>query len=175
MDGAFRRGVLERLRTVDGIAHAGPDLPVLEARTQLRRITAGWRELLTEHQPDAAGRCPVCAGWWLRRKWPCQVWATAHHQLIGDISDGRQPSPDGRQPIVGVPQPRSPLRSSCPCPRDVEIIDRRVGAPERTRVDVPPRRLVTPQQPETARIHRAAVIDRYPAVPRPRLPRRPRG
>lgn len=160
--------MLERLRTVDGIAHAGPDLPVPVARTQIRRITAGWRELLTEHLPDATGRCPVCAGWWLRRKWPCQVWATAHHQLIGDISDGRQPGPE-------APQPRSPLRSSCPCPRDVEIIDRRIGAPYRARVDSPPRRPLTPQQPETVRIHRAAVIERYPTIPRPRPARRRRG
>ena len=160
--------MLERLRTVDDIAHAGSNLPVPVARTQIRRITAGWRELLAAHQPDAAGRCPVCAGWWLRRKWPCQVWATAHHQLIGDISDEPQPSPE-------APRPRSPLGSSCPCPRDVEIIDRRVGAAHRARADSPPRRPVTPQRPETVRIHRAAVIEQHPTIPRPRLARRRRG
>ena len=128
MERAFRRAVLEQLRTVDGIAaHAGSDLPVPVARTRIRRLTQGWRELLTEHQPDAAGRCPVCSGWWWRRKWPCQVWATAHYQLIGDPSDERQPSPE-------APQPRSPLGSSFPRPRDVEIIDRRVGgAPDLAR------------------------------------------
>jgi len=170
VDHAFRRTVLERLRTVDGIvAHAGSALPVPLARTQIRRITEGWRELLTEHQPDAAGRCPVCSGWWRRRKWPCQVWTTAQYQLIGDTSDERQPS-------RGTPQPRPPLGSSCPRPRQVEIIDRRVGgAPERAHVDPPLRRPATPAKRETVRIHRASVVERYPTVPRPRLARRSRG
>jgi hypothetical protein len=126
VDHAFRRAVLERLRTVDGIAeHTSSDLPVPVLRTQLHRITQGWRELLTEHQPNAGGRCPVCSGWWRGRRWPCQVWATAHFRLIGDISAEAPP----------------------------------VASPE----------------PETVAIHRAAVIERSPTSPRPRLARRPRG
>jgi hypothetical protein len=170
VDGAFRRAVLERLRMVDGItAHAGSDLPVPVPRTQIRRLTKGWRRLLTEHQPDAGGRCPVCSGWWRGRKWPCQVWATAHYQLIGDISHERQPRPE-------APQPGAPLGSCVPRPREVEIIDRRLGGvSDRGRVDSPPRRPATPPKRETVRIHRAAVIERYPVIPRPRLARRPRG
>ncbi len=176
MDRVFRRAVRERLRTLDGIAeHTGLDLPVPVARTQIRRITEGWRELLTEHEPDAMGRCPVCSGWWWRRKWPCQVWATAHYQLVNDTPDELQSCPE-------APQPRSPLGSSLHRPRDVEIIDRRVGVPADrtrgdlpTRVDAPPHRALTPSKPEAVQIHRAAVIEQYPTVPRPRLAPPPRG
>jgi hypothetical protein len=142
---------------LDGIAEqASSELPVPAARTHLHRITKGWRELLTEHQPDAGGRCPVCSGWWRGRKWPCQIWATAHLQLIGDTAAEPQPSPE-------APQPRSPLGSSFPRAREVEIIDRRFGdAPDRARVDSPPGSPVTSPKPETAGIHRAAVVEQSP-------------
>lgn len=151
MDRAYRRAVLDRLTMLDDMAaRPGGTLPLPVARTEIRRITRGWRELLTEHQPDAAARCPVCSGWWRRRKWPCQVWVTAHERLIGGQTD--------------VLQPRSTLGISLRRPpRDVEVVARRAGTAP-----------VTPARPEadTVPIHRAAVIERSAAIPRPRLARR---
>lgn len=158
MDRAFRRAVLERLTVIDELVeHAGPDLPLPVARTEIRRITEGWRELLLEHQPDASGRCPVCSGWLRRRKWPCQVWITAHQQLIGETTE--------------VPQPRARLGSSFRRPREVEVVDRRVG---RNRFEA--NRDYAPRfdHPAPVQIHRAAVIERIPTMPRQRLGRRPR-
>lgn len=153
MDRAFRRAVLDRLGTLDDMAsHAGTSLPLSVARTEIRRITKGWRVLLTEHQPDAAGRCPVCSGGWRRRKWPCQVWVTAHQRLIGATTE--------------VPQPRSSLGVSFRRPpRHVKVVVRRAEtSPEAS--------IPAPQEPDTVPIHRAAVIERPPAMPRPRLARR---
>lgn len=169
MDRASRRAVLERLTALDDMgAQTGTALPPPVARTHLRRIVEGWRHLLTGHQPDSRGRCPVCSGLLRRRKWPCQIWITAHQQLIGDARGAEQP----------VPAPRAPARP----PRDVEIVARgaggrrsepeRAGAPTRAwSHPVLPAQLQTDSEP----IHRAAVIERSPTMPRPRLARRPRG
>lgn len=53
-------------------------------RTELRRLADGWRLLLRTHHADPDGRCQACRhGRWARR-WPCQVWRSAHEQLIGE-------------------------------------------------------------------------------------------
>ncbi|MGH3796237.1 MAG: hypothetical protein ACRDSP_15245 [Pseudonocardiaceae bacterium] len=116
MDRSLRRAVLERLAAVEEMAvRTGSHLSVRATRTQLRSITGGWRELLLEHQPDLKGRCPVCSGWLRRRRWPCQVWVTAHEHLIGDGSE----------------QTRSTTRKSTSfrLPRRVEVIPRQLEAP----------------------------------------------
>lgn len=139
MDRSLRRAVLERLAAVEEMAvRTGSHLV---ARTHLRTITGGWRELLIEHQPDVQGRCPVCSGWLRRRRWPCQVWVTAHHHLIGDS-----------------PEPTSPAKKSGPFrrPRRVEIIPRQTNtaaAADQT-------------GPDTVEIYRAAVTEQEPTVPR---------
>jgi hypothetical protein len=85
VDSRVRRAVLERLAAVEAVAaRAGATLSAPLARRHLRTITDGWRELLVQHQPDSTGRCPVCSGWLRRRRWPCDVWVTAHRHLIGD-------------------------------------------------------------------------------------------
>lgn len=117
MDRSLRRAVLERLAAVEDIAmRAGSQLSVRMARSHLKTITGGWRELLIEHQPDLRGRCPVCSGWLRRRRWPCQVWVTAHHHLIG----GELPEPAGWSPKKANPFRR---------PRQVEVIPRQTNAP----------------------------------------------
>jgi hypothetical protein len=81
----LRRAVLDRLQQVGeraGSAEVGTLVPM--ARAEIRRMTNGWRELLTSHQPDDKGRCPRCSGWLRRRRWPCPVWLAAHHHLIGE-------------------------------------------------------------------------------------------
>jgi hypothetical protein len=123
VDRSLRRAVLERLAAIEELAlRAGSHLPVRVARTQFKTITDGWREVLLEHQPDRKDRCPVCSGWLRRRRWPCQVWVTAHHHLIGDGS--------GLAEQLGRRSARFPRpRQAEVIPRQVEVIPRQVGAP----------------------------------------------
>lgn len=116
MDRRVRRAVLERLAAVEEIAaRAGATLSAPLARRHIQTITDGWRELLVQHQPDLTGRCPVCSGWLRRRRWPCEVWVTAHRHLIGD----------GTEPI------ERPVRNSNPfCrPRQVLVVPRQLDGP----------------------------------------------
>ncbi|MPZ64510.1 MAG: hypothetical protein GEU83_02970 [Pseudonocardiaceae bacterium] len=167
MDRAVRRAVLERLTGPDDMqTGTAPSAPL--ARTQLRRIVEGWRDLLTGHQPDSKGRCPMCSGLLRRRRWPCQVWITAHQQLIGE----------GQAEKQSAAVPRGPARPQ----RDVEIIARGADGRRREpeRAATPMRTQVHPVLPaqvqlDSARIHRAAVIERESTMPRPLLSHRPRG
>lgn len=85
MDRRVLRAVLERLTAVEAMAaRAGATLSAPLARRHIQTFAVGWRELLSQHQPDPKGRCPLCVGWLLRRRWPCKVWVTAHRHLIGD-------------------------------------------------------------------------------------------
>lgn len=116
VDRRLRRAVLDRLAAIEDMAlRAGSHLPVRVARSQLKTITGGWRELLEKHQPDRKGRCPVCSGWLRRRRWPCQVWMTAHEHLIGD-------KPQQAKWLVKKSNPFSG-------PRQVKVIPRQVGVP----------------------------------------------
>jgi hypothetical protein len=116
VDRSLRRAVLERLAAVEELAACrGTPLSVRAARIQLKSITGGWRELLLEHQPDAKGRCPVCSGWLRRRRWPCQVWVTAHEHLLGEW-----PAP-ARSATTSSPFHR---------PRRVDVIPRQVAVSE---------------------------------------------
>ena len=117
MDRRVRRAVLERLAAVEAMAaRAGATLSAPLARRHLQIITEGWRELLVQHQPDPTGRCPVCSGWLRRRRWPCDVWVTAHRHLIGDGTEqserlGRNSNPfcRPRQVLVIPRQPDAPV------------------------------------------------------------------
>ena len=107
--------MLERLAAVEEIAaRAGATLSAPLARRHIQTITDGWRELLVQHQPDLTGRCPVCSGWLRRRRWPCDVWVTAHRHLIGD----------GTEPL------ERPGKNSNPfCrPRQVLVVPRQLQA-----------------------------------------------
>lgn len=113
MDRWVRRAVMERLAAVENMALRSAAVPA--ARDCLRNITGGWREVLAEHQPDRKGRCPICSGWLRRRRWPCQVWVTAHHHLIGD----------GAEPLDRTIKKGHAFR----LPRQVEVIPRQTGVP----------------------------------------------
>lgn len=156
MDRRVRRAVLDHLAQLDEMAkEAGATLPVPVAREQLRHITDSWRELLAAHQPTASDRCPVCKGWLRHRRWPCQVWLTAHQRLIGGVPD----SP----PLGAAGARRNPFRR----PRRVEVLPRD-GAQR-------PQHPETPEQapePSAPPIHRSAVVERQPARFRGRLGRR---
>jgi hypothetical protein len=72
------------------------------ADTEIARMTAAWRALLVQHQPDENGRCPQCSGWRHRRTHPCSVWTIAHQHLIA--ADGPPSSGTGRHaPAAGRP------------------------------------------------------------------------
>lgn len=78
----LRQAVWERLDMLDELAsRADADSLLSVARTELPRLTDGWRALLAAHEPDSRGRCPECSGRW-RRRGPCSVWRTAHAKLV---------------------------------------------------------------------------------------------
>ncbi|MGH3772611.1 MAG: hypothetical protein ACRDRW_14645 [Pseudonocardiaceae bacterium] len=116
MNRRVRRAVLGRLAAVEEItARAGATLSAPLARRHIQAIAGGWRELLVQHQPDATGRCPVCAGWLRRRRWPCEVWVTAHRHLIGEGTGSVERSARNSNPFCR--------------PRQVEVVPRQPGAP----------------------------------------------
>lgn len=92
--------VHERLDYLDTLV-AEADLPSCAAlaESEIARLTAAWRAVLAEHQPDGDNRCPQCSGWRRRRRFPCSVWITAHHHLIS--ADGPPAVGLGRHARVG--------------------------------------------------------------------------
>ncbi|MGH3719529.1 MAG: hypothetical protein ACRDRI_11970 [Pseudonocardiaceae bacterium] len=116
MDRRVRRAVLDRLTAVEEIAaRAGATLSAPVARKHIQTIAGGWRELLVQHQPDTTGRCPVCTGWLRHRRWPCQIWVTAHRHLIGDSAGTIERSARNSNPFCR--------------PRRVEVVPRQPGPP----------------------------------------------
>ena len=98
----LRQAVWERLDMLDELANrADADSLLSVARTELPRLTDGWRALLAAHEPDPRGRCPECSSRWRPRTAPCTVWRAAHEHLVstealsptrqrrdaGDVSD----------------------------------------------------------------------------------------
>jgi predicted kinase len=84
-DDTVRRAVLHRLDMLDraaGQADATTLLPL--ARRELQRLADGWRLLLTTHCAEPDGSCLGCQQGRRSRRWPCQVWKSAHEQLIGE-------------------------------------------------------------------------------------------
>lgn len=79
----LRNAVWERLDVLTELANRA-DAPSLlsVARSELPRLTAGWRTLLTAHEPDERGNCPECSTRWCRRKAPCAVWRSAYEHLV---------------------------------------------------------------------------------------------
>ncbi|MGH3672786.1 MAG: hypothetical protein ACRDSH_19515 [Pseudonocardiaceae bacterium] len=124
MDRRVRRAVLERLAAVEDMAaRASATLSAPLVRRHIRTITDGWRGLLVQHQPDHTGRCPVCSGWLRRRRWPCEVWVTAHHHLIGEV-------PEPAERLTRKPAERLTRNSNPFCrPRQVLVVPRQLNAP----------------------------------------------
>nr|WP_132877132.1 hypothetical protein [Tamaricihabitans halophyticus] len=79
----LRDAVWERLNMLTELADRA-DAPSLVsvARSELPKLTDGWRSLLTEHEPDNRGDCPSCSTRWRRQKAPCSVWRAAHEHLV---------------------------------------------------------------------------------------------
>jgi hypothetical protein len=93
-DETMRAAVLRQLAMLDDAAqHGEADSLVPLARTELHKLTDGWRLLLTVHQPKEDGRCQACPGWLRRRRWPCRVWTMAYQHLIGERMPARTRKP----------------------------------------------------------------------------------
>ncbi len=101
----LRQAVWERLDLLDELAtHADAESLVSVARTEVPRLTDGWRALLAAHEPDSRGRCPECSRRWHPRRSPCSVWRTAHGNLVAEVvsaENRRASSP----PMPPAPRP----------------------------------------------------------------------
>lgn len=79
----LRQAVWERLDMLDELANSADNGSLLSvARSELPRLTHGWRALLAAHAPDSRGRCPECSGHWRSRAASCSVWQAAHEHLV---------------------------------------------------------------------------------------------
>jgi hypothetical protein len=79
----LRNAVWERLDMLSELANRA-DAPSLlsVARSELPRLTDGWRALLAAHEPDEKGNCPECSTRWRQQKSPCSVWRAAYEHLV---------------------------------------------------------------------------------------------
>lgn len=99
----LRNAVWERLDLLSDLAERGDEKSVLSvARSELPRLTEGWRTLLAAHEPDAKGNCPECSGRWRQQRSPCSVWRAAYEHLVGGaLAPRSQPRHSDDE---GVPQ-----------------------------------------------------------------------
>lgn len=109
----LRNAVWERLDLISELANRA-DAPSLlsVARSELPRLTEGWRALLAAHEPDQKGNCPECSSRWRQQKSPCPVWRAAYEHLVAGGLAPRMPrhrrtSPEvppsrGRRPAAGT-------------------------------------------------------------------------
>ena len=79
----LRQAVWDRLDMLDELASNADNGSLLSvARSELPRLTYGWRALLATHAPDPRGRCPECSSRWRPRAALCSVLGAAHKHLI---------------------------------------------------------------------------------------------
>lgn len=79
----LRNAVWERLDMLSDLANrADASSLVSVARSELPRLTEGWRAMLRAHEPDERGDCPTCSTRWHKCKAPCSVWQVAHEHLV---------------------------------------------------------------------------------------------
>jgi hypothetical protein len=114
----LRQAVWERLDMLDELASSADNGSLLSvARSELPRLTHGWRALLASHAPDPRGRCPECSSRW-RPRALCSVWGAAHEHLVhtegGSGSSGSVPSLSGslsgaRRAVLQMRNPTSLL------------------------------------------------------------------
>ncbi|GAB2979940.1 hypothetical protein LWP59_00295 [Amycolatopsis acidiphila] len=101
----LRNAVWERLDMLADLAtRADTDSLVSVARSELPRLTEGWRAMLLAHEPDERGDCPTCSTRWHRCKAPCSVWQVAHEHLVaGGLAPQQDLRRSGRRTVPTVP------------------------------------------------------------------------
>ncbi|WP_091801002.1 hypothetical protein [Prauserella marina] len=95
----LRNAVWERLDMLSDLANRA-DAPSLVsvARSELPRLTEGWRAMLQAHEPDERGDCPTCSTRWHKCKAPCSVWQVAHEHLVaGGLAPQQEARRKGRR------------------------------------------------------------------------------
>ncbi|GAA3805498.1 MULTISPECIES: hypothetical protein [Amycolatopsis] len=108
----LRNAVWERLDMLADLAtRADAQSLVSVARSELPRLTEGWRAMLTAHEPDERGDCPTCSTRWHRCKAPCSVWQVAHEHLV---AGGLAPQQDLRRPSRRKPKVPAQTRGTTP-------------------------------------------------------------
>jgi len=113
----LRNAVWERLDMLSDLANrADAHSLVSVARSELPRLTEGWRAMLLAHEPDERGDCPTCSTRWHRCKAPCSVWQVAHEHLVaGGLAPQQDPKRRGRRKN---PLPSHTRGASAPTPAE---------------------------------------------------------
>lgn len=79
----LRQAVWDRLDMLDELASNADNGSLLSvARSELPRLTYGWRALLATHAPDSRGRCSECSSRWRPRAALCSVVRAAQEHLF---------------------------------------------------------------------------------------------
>ena len=101
----LRNAVWERLDMLSELANRA-DAPSLlsVARSELPRLTEGWRAMLAAHEPDDRGNCPACSSRWRQQKAPCSVWQAAYEHLV---AGGLAPDQNQARHAIAEPRPRA--------------------------------------------------------------------
>jgi hypothetical protein len=96
----LRYAVWERLDMLSELANRA-DAPSLlsVARSELPKLTEGWRALLAAHEPDERGNCPECSTKWRQQRSPCSVWRAAYEHLV---AGGLAPRPARHLRVAGA-------------------------------------------------------------------------
>ncbi|PRX47814.1 hypothetical protein B0I33_105397 [Prauserella shujinwangii] len=134
----LRNAVWERLDMLSDLAERADDTSVVSvARSELPRLTEGWRAMLKAHEPDERGDCPTCSTRWHKCKAPCSVWQVAHEHLVaGGLAPQqstrrlgrRRAAPAQAAPAQPVPQQQAGKHALVPPPAARGAI---AGAPVR--------------------------------------------
>jgi hypothetical protein len=106
---------------------ADTDSLVSVARSELPRLTEGWRAMLSAHEPDERGDCPTCSTRWHRCKAPCSVWQVAHEHLV---AGGLAPQQDLRRSWRRSKSETVPAQSRGPKPTSAETTGRHALIPQ---------------------------------------------
>ncbi len=76
------------------------------ARSELPKLTEGWRAMLSAHEPDDRGNCPVCSSRWRQQKAPCSVWRAAYEHLVAGGLAPQQTARHALDERAPLPAPR---------------------------------------------------------------------